>query len=265
MEPSRAIPVEVAESPARLSLVAVPPDSRLRELDLIRGIAVVAMVAFHGLIDLRIYGVGPGPWHVWPQALWSAAAFSIAGTFLFVAGVSSVVSRSRKPNGWRSQLYRTAKIGVLAGGVTGVSLVFMPTRPIYFGILHAIALSSLITWILGARVGLNLLLAALALVVGIYFYAHPLAWSWLLWLSPAYPLVPMGDYYPILPFSAATFLGAAIAKFRYVSQPSGGQATFESPGSRTLRLLGRHSLAIYLLHQPLLIALLYAFGLIRLA
>ena len=103
-----------------------------------------------------------------------------------------------------------------------------------------------------------------ALATGFVMEAYPfrsVVWSW---LGPLYR-VEMGDHYPILPWSGFLLLGVAFGWLIYRFE---GSTRLPESGStrwwvRAPALLGRHSLAIYLVHQPILLGLLYVFGFFR--
>ncbi len=89
---------------------------------------------------------------------------------------------------------------------------------------------------------------------------------WLLWLGVRAPVGYMLDYRPMMPWFGVVLLGVVAGSALY----SDGERRFPWPVQipfapvRQLATVGRYSLAIYLLHQPLLLAVLAALGLIDL-
>nr|WP_255720745.1 heparan-alpha-glucosaminide N-acetyltransferase [Acuticoccus kalidii] len=220
---------------------------RILWLDAARGVAIIAMVAYHASFDLLFFGYVD--WPVTTGAGWRAFAASIASSFLFLVGVSLVISH---PDGirWRSFWRRFA---VIAGAALLVTLgtAFAMPAPVYFGILHAIAAFSLLALpFLRAPVALTLLaaLATFALphfVRGDVFNAP---WAYPLGLATVPPFT--FDYEPIFPWFGATLVGVAFARlFRQTAQ-TGDPGPFWDG----VMALGRNSLLIYLLHQPVLFA-----------
>ena len=102
------------------------------------------------------------------------------------------------------------------------------------------------------------------LVIGVGWYVDKLVVSfpWLIWLGIKQEGVYMVDYYPILPWFGLALLGIFVG---YTLYPQGVRRfslpnLASLPPLRGLRFLGRHSLLIYVIHQPILIGLLMALG-----
>jgi uncharacterized membrane protein len=221
--------------------------ARVVALDIARGAAVVAMVAFHLIWDLGNFGYidRDFPCSVGVKLF----GHSIAIAFLFIVGLSLVLARARGA-GLEAFWRRFFLIAGAAGLVSlGTHIVF-PQAFVFFGILHCIALASLLAApLLALRWQAALIVAALASLAPLAF-SHPFFNPiWLSWigLSTIEPLT--NDYRPILPWSAAVFAGVAAAKFWAAR---GWRMIGENLDAGPLAWLGRHSLALYLLHQPLL-------------
>ncbi|UOM33688.1 DUF1624 domain-containing protein [Acuticoccus sp. I52.16.1] len=221
------------------------PRRRILWLDAARGVAIVAMVIYHGSFDLMFFG--HVDWPVTTSPLWRGFAAGIASTFLFLVGVSLVAAHARGIR-WRPFLTRLAWVAGGAAVVTLGTAYAMPV-PIYFGILHAIALFSLLALpFVRAPVALT---AAVALAV----FALPHVWRDAVFEAPwAYPLglapqMPITfDYEPVFPWFAVTLLGVIVGRVvRLV--PGRGRA---GPVWEAIAVLGRWSFPIYLLHQPVL-------------
>jgi uncharacterized membrane protein len=238
-------------------LTGAPPAGvrRLVWLDVARGVAIVAMVAYHLSFDLYFFGFVD--WPVTSNPVWRAFAAWIASTFVFLVGVSLVVAHGRGIR-WRPFLRRLAILVAAAAAVTVGTLLAMPA-PITFGILHAIATFSVLALPFLFAPGPVTLAAAAAV------FALPALWRSEVFAHPL--LVPFGlapvppvtfDYEPIFPWFGLTLLGVAVA--RAMRLPEGSTADV-APG--VLAWAGRHSLVIYLLHQPVLFALLMAAARLR--
>lgn len=221
--------------------VTAAPPQRVAWIDRARGVALVAMIIYHASFDLSLFGVVE--WRVSSAPYWRGFAIAIAATFIALSGLSLALS-ARGGIRWRSFARRLALLVAAAAAVTVGTWVAMGT-PVTFGILHAIAVFSVLALpFLRAPVWVP---AVLAVVV----FALPLAVQSEAF-SPAvlYPLGldptprPSFDYEPIFPWFAAMLAGIAAAPF--VPLPR------STPARDVLARMGRHSLAIYLLHQPIL-------------
>jgi uncharacterized membrane protein len=235
--------------------MTVPSQDRLIPLDLARTLAIVCMVIFHFTFDLALFGYVPPDTTI--QPFWYYFARMVAGTFLFLSGVSLWMAHGQGVR-WPAFWKRFAKVAGAAVLVTVASIWFVPGGTIWFGILHAIAATSLLGLValrLPWLVTLALAAAIFAAGWGPRFAAFdPL---WLVWTGLAENRPRMGDYVPLIPWTAPALAGIAVAKALRIDRWQG------SPPTATLRALsfpGRHSLVIYLIHQPILIGLFNAYA-----
>ena len=228
------------------------PTPRLIVLDLARTAAVIGMVIFHFTFDLQMFG------HIPPDTLyqpfWHYFARMVAGSFLFLSGISLWLAHGRAirwPVFWR----RFAKVAGAAALVSVASIWVTPGGLIYFGILHAIAASSLIALAV-LRLPALVTLAIAAGVFALPWVAQSPAFDglWLIWLGLAETRPLMADYVPLLPWLAPCLAGVAIGRLASHLSLWPRHATTPTPTLRALAFPGRHSLIIYLLHQPLLVA-----------
>lgn len=234
-----------------------PP--RIEAIDLARGAALVAMAVYHFTWDLEFFGYAEAG--LTAHGGWKVFARSIASSFLFLAGVSLFLAHGetfrRKPF-----LKRLVQVAGAAAAISAVTYVAVPSGFIFFGILHQIALASILGLAFLRLPWFVTLTAAAFFVAGPHFlrsavFDHP-AWWWV-GLSSANPR--SNDYVPLFPWFGAVLAGIAAARLARGAKLSDRLARL-SPGrwSRPLQLAGRHSLAVYLVHQPVLIALVWAFA-----
>ncbi|GAB5446499.1 heparan-alpha-glucosaminide N-acetyltransferase [Gymnodinialimonas sp.] len=233
------------------------PPARIPALDIARSGALVAMAVFHFVFDLEMFGhVAQG---TATSGIWRALAVATAGSFLFLAGVGLWLAHGggiRWPAFWR----RFAMIAAAAVLVSGATYVAFPHAFVFFGILHSIALCSL----LGLAALRLPVLAILGLAVAVFFapdfltspaFNAPYWW----WTGLQTVRVSTVDYEPIFPWFAPFLAGLAASKW---ASRAGLWARLSTPTpSRAARLAGlpgRHSLLIYLIHQPILIALVWS-------
>lgn len=237
---------------------------RIALVDQARGVALIAMAIYHFTWDLSYFG------YIAPETAttggWRIFARLIAGSFLFLVGFSLVLGHRQ---GFRAQsfLLRLGKIGLAAAAITLATWFAFPQTFIFFGILHAIAAASLIGLVfVRLPVALTLLAAAGAAAAPLYLrmplFDHPALW----WVGLSVDVPRSNDYVPLLPWIAPVLLGIASARlFTESGLPwrlaGDGHAT-KHRWTTLLETAGRHSLAIYLIHQPVLIALVYGFSLL---
>jgi uncharacterized membrane protein len=232
------------------------PISRIELIDIARGGALVAMAIYHFAWDLEFFGyLEPGTTEL---GLWKLFARAIASSFLFLVGVSLFLAHAR---GVRlpAFLRRFAIIVAAALAISVATWFAVPDGFIFFGILHQIALASVVGLLfLRLPAPLTLIAAALAIAAPHFlrstFFDHPALW-WV-GLSSADP--PSNDYVPLFPWVGAVLAGIAAARLADDFGALGPLARIV-PGrwSRPLIFAGRHSLAFYLIHQPVLIGLVW--------
>jgi uncharacterized membrane protein len=225
---------------------------RLQSVDICRGLAIVAMVVYHALWDLNYFGaisVGIGL-----EPGWMTAQRAIVTAFLLLSGASLWLAHGAGIN-WRGFWKREALLVAAALAVSLITWVQFGEYFAYFGILHAIALFSLMALPLLRRpvwVG-----AALALLVLLL----PALWSnpafndrGLSWLG-FFTETPMtADLVPVFPWFGVTLLG--LLGMRLLAGYPALTWHSRNPALAGLAQLGRWSLWIYLVHQPILFTLL---------
>ncbi|WP_245534911.1 heparan-alpha-glucosaminide N-acetyltransferase [Sphaerobacter thermophilus] len=256
---------------ARLSTPA--GGQRYWEVDALRGVAILMMVLYHCLYDLAEFG---GHDIRVRSGFWDGFADATAFLFIFLAGVSLSISYARmrgcQPSPVSSGFPKFARRGarIFAYGllVSVATWVVDPEHYVRFGVLHLIGASIILAYpLLGRAVpaavlGLVLVAAGVALEV----VRYPLGYPWLLWVGFRPDHLPVFDYRPLLPWFGVVLLGVALGQWLYPQ----ARRVVELPDlSRFapitfLGLLGRRSLAIYLVHQPLLLGVLALLGAIEL-
>jgi uncharacterized membrane protein len=243
-----------------LDKIAMPSPALLRHrweaIDLARGIAILAMIVYHFGWDLSFLKLIE--LNVLALPVWRWFARAIAGSFLFLSGIGLVLAHGHAIR-WRAFLRRLAIVGGAALLVTVATYFAFPDSFIFFGILHCIALSSVLALpFLRAPVALALAAAAFVLAGPWIFTDVAFDAPWLDWLGLGSFDPVTNDYVPIFPWFAFVLLGTVFARLMLdakrprlpVWQPKGGT-------SKAIIWAGRHSLPIYLLHQILLLGVLY--------
>lgn len=230
---------------------------RFAAIDLARGVALVGMIIYHLSFDLRYLGftdVDPTsePWLV-------GLARITAGSFLFLAGVNLVLAHR---NGFRGPAF-FRRLGIIVAAAAMVSVVTYgvlgPDYFIRFGILHAIAACSLLgALVLRLPALVLIVLAVAAFALPVWFTGSALDQPWLFWLGLSANPPDSVDFVPILPWLGVTLAGMAAAKLGIAAGADSWLAPWHprNPPARLLILAGQWSLAIYLLHQPLILGIL---------
>jgi uncharacterized membrane protein len=241
-----------------------PPQThdRVWEIDVLRGLAIIQMVFYHFVWDLNYFGLVQQTLVVGP---WQWFARSIATQFIFILGVSLTLSytyEQQKVGHTRlfgKYLRRGAKIFGLGLVVTVATYFFIGRGFVIFGILHLLGASIALAYpFLKVNRWISLAAGVAVIIAGIYVDGLRSESPWLIWLGVKQYGIYMVDYYPVLPWYGLSLIGI----FAGYSLYSGGRRGFRLPDwshaapARGLRFLGRHSLLIYIVHQPILIGLL---------
>ncbi|MDF2500430.1 MAG: hypothetical protein K0Q77_1144 [Anaerosporomusa subterranea] len=216
---------------------------RIWEIDYFRGIAIILMVIFHLIVDMRDFHSYSFEYQ---SGFWYYEGKLSAILFIYIAGISSTLNRRSTRHG--------IKLLAAAMLVSGATYLFSPATYVRFGILHLLSLSILMSPILMRLPSaiLGALAAALLLLPRLLEQLTNDSGLLLpLGVTPA-AFVSM-DYYPLIPWLAVFVLGLLTGRHVYRDQQSILPAM---AGANTLSKLGRHSLFIYLIHQPLMLALL---------
>jgi uncharacterized membrane protein len=230
---------------------AAPPRPRLQAIDAYRGLAILAMAAYHLCWDLNYYriievGIGVDP-------VWISAQRTILTAFLLLAGASLALAHSagiRWPGFWRREaIIVAAALAVSAGTWFAFGEYFA-----YFGVLHAIALFSLmalpfVRWPLWAG---SLTTAAFLFLPAVYS-SDLFDPRWLNWLGFFRQTPETADLVPVFHWFGVVLIGLLATRL-FRAAPAFTWAS-SNRAVRVLRWMGRWSLIIYLVHQPLLFGL----------
>ena len=238
----------------RDALAAIP---RIALVDWLRGAALIGMTVFHFAYDLEFFGLEARGYASQPH--WRHFATFVAASFLFLAGAGLVLAHPDAVR-WRRWGRRLATVILAALAITLVTWYATPKSWIFFGILHMIAIASIVgvafvrsPWWWPAA-------AAVAVLVIDRFAEGGLpdgrAWHW---IGLSSGKIAASDFRPVFPWLAPALLGVAAARWcaradwlRVLARPQ-----LEDRIGRGLRFLGRNSLLYYLLHQPVLFALFW--------
>lgn len=231
---------------------------RYAAVDIVRGLAILGVVVYHFAWDLNFFRYIATD--VAGDPLWRGFARLLAGTFLALVGVSLVLAHR---GGMRWRAFRR-RLAIVAGAALGISLatwLVFPGAFIFFGILHAIALFSVLALpFLRLPVWLTASVALVVLLLPLWVTVPGFETRWLAWIGLV-PQVPVtNDYEPLFPWFGVTLSGIVLARLAFSAGLAErvGHWHPRGPAWRALQGVGRWTLVIYLLHQPVLFALLSA-------
>nr|WP_281351960.1 heparan-alpha-glucosaminide N-acetyltransferase [Microvirga makkahensis] len=235
----------------------VTASQRWDAIDVARGLAIMAMIVYHFSWDLSFLQLIET--NILQVPAWRWFARGIAGSFLLLSGVGLALAHA---HGFRRLqfLRRLAKVGGAALAVTLVTFFAFPNSYIFFGILHCIAASSVLALPFLRLPSAPSLLAAIFFLAGPQLFTSPaLDAPYLDWLGLGSTDPMTNDYVPIFPWFGMVLVGIAVGKTLMPRKSTLALARWRARNApaKTLLWAGRKSLPIYLVHQPLLLALLY--------
>jgi uncharacterized membrane protein len=244
-----------AASPATVASTVREPLTRIRAIDALRGAAICMMIVYHAAFDLNWFHIISADFN--HDRFWLSFRDLIVSSFLLLVGVSLVLA-SRAGISPKRFWNRIALVGACAILVTVGSYVTFPKTFITFGILHCIVVSSILGWPLvrfpraALIVGIVVIVAGVA--IGLPLFDLPLLnWVGLMTHKPA-----TEDYVPLLPWLGVVLVGISIGWWLLERRMHDlRQISRASP--KWLTWLGRHSLLVYMIHQPIMMGLLRVF------
>ncbi|MGC7869931.1 heparan-alpha-glucosaminide N-acetyltransferase [Desulfosporosinus sp. SYSU MS00001] len=230
---------------------------RFQEIDFLRAVAIVFMVIFHMVYDLHEFA---GAAVDYQAPLWFILGKTSALLFILLSGLSSGLSSSPVRRGLNVLFY-----GMV---VTLVTYLVMKEEYVRFGILHFLGIAMILSPLF-RRLSSRLLwvIAALIACLGFWFKTLVVQTSFFLPLGLMYGGFSTIDYYPLFPYLAVTIIGILIYRHFYSQGAGSGRSSqnllvwsrprinWRLPG--WIQWLSRNSLGIYLIHQPILLLLLY--------
>ena len=222
---------------------------RIWELDALRGLCILGMVIVHFVYDLvELYALVPMEY---PE--WFAFVKDWGGVlFLLLSGTCATLGSGHTRRGLLvfacGMVCTAVTLGMYLLGFSGKEII------IYFGVLHCLGVCMLLwggfrklpTWALGV-------LGAALTAAGLWLRTRYVSFPWLIVLGFVPDWFASSDYFPLLPNLGFFLLGAVLGRTVYRQKTTRlPSVNKKSPALRFLTLCGRHSLRIYLLHQPIL-------------
>lgn len=211
-------------------------------IDFLRGVALFLMIIFHLVFDLHFLGLTKITFLGSPY--WIGFAKFIVFLFLICVGMGLALAHK---SGIQWHLVRTRffKIGGWALVITIVTYILIPKNFIYFGVLHCIAATSVAGVFFVKRPKLSLFL--FFLLVGSDLIFEPTLIPISDWLG----IVP-ADYIPFYPWFGVVLFGIYLESINFHKISINKIFLVKS-----FQCMGKNSLKIYILHQPILIGTLF--------
>jgi uncharacterized membrane protein len=230
---------------------------RIAAIDVARGVALLGMAVYHLSWDFAYFRLAPpGLPYSPPMRVYS---HFVASAFLALVGVSLAIAHRQGPR-WSAFFRRLAIVAGAAALVSVATVLAAPNEPILFGILHCIAAASLLAApFLMAPAWAPLVAGLVALAAPRFLASAAFNPPALLWLGLGTEEPSTLDWRPLFPWAGVTLIGLGLARLTLPWLLRSKLALWRPRGlGRIPGFAGRHSLAIYLIHQPILFALLYA-------
>ena len=243
---------------------------RFWEIDFLRGISIAKMVIYHLLYNLNYFGQYAINLN---STFWLYASVN-RPIFIFLVGISLTLSFSKAKKSFMNEkrlflkyLIRGLKIFSWGLIITLVTRVFLREGYVVFGVLHLIGISIILAYpFLRLRLW-NLIIGILLIFLGLHLKDLTFNFYWLVWLGLKPVHFYSVDYFPLLPWFGVVLMGIFFGNLFYPDR----SRKFHLPDFsdfyiiKSFCFLGKRSLFIYLIHQPLIIAFLYLFGLVSIS
>lgn len=218
--------------------------NRYEIIDIYRGVAVLLMIIFHFTYDLALFKYVPLTFKKHQDPFWWFLPRIIV--FLFMVSMGMSMHLVHFPTiKWKVFSKRVGKLAFFAIIISVSTYYMFPKRWIYFGTLHSIAVCSFLVLPLLRLKYFNLIFG-LGLFVHVIVTGKSVPW----WILPH----PAMDYIPPFPWIGAAALGVFMVKMDWHKWQVPNHILL-----RGIQYLGKHSLVIYLVHQPLLYGSVFLF------
>lgn len=242
---------------------------RFPEVDILRGTAIVLMVVYHIFFDL-VY-LGDFDFSI-NKGILLLIGRSAAILFIFTAGLALTLSHSRyirntvEEKAFLKYLKRGGRIFGWGLLVTGVTWAIVPEVTIFFWILHFLGISIILGYFFLNYKAANLILGVIIAIIGFLIREVIVSSNYFLWLGLHSAGFITLDYFPVFPWFSVFLIGITAGNVFYEGYKRNFQFHYEQAifPLNLLEWMGQKSLQLYLIHQPVLIAILYLSGVVRL-
>jgi uncharacterized membrane protein len=226
---------------------------RIIGIDIFRGWAILLMVIFHFSYDIHYFNIID--FQIQTNTFFIWFRFLIVSMFLLTVGMSLKLAHQQKIN-WSTLKKRTLQLTIASLLVSISSYFIFPHSWIYFGILHFILLASLIVLPLLNHPYISLTIAVTSFIA---FHLNIINMHWLfnLLVTPLHlPPKSSVDVVRFVPWISFILVGMSMVSLGW-HQKIFTLYFFEKKSriNNFFSFIGKHSLLIYLIHQPILFGL----------
>jgi uncharacterized membrane protein len=235
----------------------MPVSNRYQLIDILRGVAIALMVFYHFCYDLEYFHLASFDFSHDP--FWLNLRTLIVSLFLGLVGVSLVLASEHGIN-QRRYFKRLGLLVVFALAITINSYFMFPGRTIVFGILHLIAFASVAGLVFVRRPVVSLVVGIGLIGLNLVYQHRFFDQAWIHWLGLMTHRPATEDYVPVIPWFGVVLIGIFLGHLLQRRAALQFVRTFhiQATPARGLALAGRHSLLIYMLHQPVLFGMLWS-------
>jgi uncharacterized membrane protein len=240
------------------------PSQRFIELDILRGFAILCMIILHIFWDLDYFEILP------LNKNFYSLNIVVPLMFFLLVGICQAVNNNKYHNQPHKIYLRTLQRGLwvlnLGMLLTLLTTIWLPDRPIMFGVLHCIGCCIILSVPFLRFKSTNILLGTILIFTGLLTGVFSAVENPnILQLAVGFHQSDVGqhtiDYFPILPWLGVCLLGIALGNILYREN----KRRFPIPDvskykpTKIFSWLGQHSLMIYLVHQPIIAGILFLY------
>lgn len=238
--------------------MTVQSPRRIPILDLIRGVAIVLMLIYHGCFGLSQLGLLQAQFS--SDIFWIVFRFIIVSLFLLLVGIGLVLASKKKDNA-RRYFKRLTLLLVYALLITLVSYLVRPNYFVFFGILHLILVSSLLALPFLNLRAINLVVGVIVFIAGYSFQFVELDGFYARWIGMSTTNLPTDDFAPVFPWFGLVLIGVYLGNTLFSEKNKNNLKSWNSKTgiSALLCWSGRHSLHIYFIHFQAFYLLVFLF------